>query len=183
MMPKEPQEKETTNHENLLPEELPETAATTEQALAEEKKKAEEYLANWKRAQADFINYKRRAEQERLEFNSYANANLLCNILPALDDFERAMNAIPEEYANSDWVEGIKLVERKLKTILEGQGVKAISCLGMAFDPNLHEAIKHEKGEEGIVIAEYQKGYTLKDKLLRPARVGVGNGEEETKEA
>jgi molecular chaperone GrpE (heat shock protein) len=70
-------------------------------------------------------------------------------------------------------------VERKFKTSLEGQGVKPILALGMTFDPNLHEAIRHEKGQEGMVIAEYQKGYTLNDKLLRPARVGVGNGEDE----
>jgi molecular chaperone GrpE len=178
-MPKEPEEKEKTNNENVPLEELPEGTMSPEEALAEEKKRAEEYLANWQRAQADFINYKRRAEQERVEFNSYANANLLCGILPVLDDLERAIKAIPEEFNGHDWVEGIKLVERKFKTTLEGLGVKPILALGMAFDPKFHEAIRHEKGKEGAVIAEYQKGYTLNDRLLRPARVGVGSGEEE----
>jgi molecular chaperone GrpE len=182
MMPRDPEEKNINNEESALPEELPENSATLEQALDAEKKKAEEYLASWQRAQADFINYKRRAEQERLEFNSYANANLAQVILPILDDLERAIKAIPEEYSKSDWAEGVRLVERKFKTSLEGQGVKPILALGMTFDPNLHEAIRHEKGKEGMVIAEYQKGYTLNDKLLRPARVGVGNGEDETKE-
>ncbi len=161
------------------PEELPEATITPEEALAEEKKRAEEYLANWQRAQADFINYKRRAEQERLEFNNYANANLVLSILPVLDDLERAIKAIPEEFNKHDWVEGIKLVERKFKTTLEGQGVKPILALGMAFDPKLHEAIRHEKGKEGMVIAEYQKGYTLNGKLLRPSHVAVGKGTEE----
>jgi molecular chaperone GrpE len=182
MMPIEPEEKESINNENsesAPPEELPEATMSPEEALAEEKKRAEEYLANWQRAQADFINYKRRAEQERLEFNDYANANLCCNILPVVDDMERAIAAIPEEYAKSDWAEGVRLVERKFKTILEGQGVKAICALGMAFDPKLHEAIRHEKGKEGMVIAEYQKGYMLNDKLLRPSRVGVGRDEKE----
>ena len=201
-MPKESEEKEKTNNENKetapsekvpqelsgqapreplgqAPEELPEATITPEEALAEEKKRAEEYLKNWQRAQADFINYKRRSEQERMEFNSYANANLLLNILPVLDDMERAIKAIPEEFASHDWVEGVKLVERKFKTILEGLGVKPILALGMAFDPKIHEAIRHEKGKEGMVIAEYQKGYMLNDKLLRPSRVAVGNGEEE----
>jgi len=186
-MPKEPEEKEKANNENIpaeaavekTPEELPEAVNNLEEALTEEKKRAEEYLASLQRTQADFINYKRRAEQERLEFNSYANANLCCNILPVVDDLERALAHIPEEYAKTDWVEGVRLVERKFKTILEGQGVKPICALGMEFDPNLHEAIKHENGKEGMVIAEYQKGYMLNDKLLRPSRVGVGSGEEE----
>jgi molecular chaperone GrpE len=180
-MTKEPEEKEEKNNENTPPEELPEATITPEEALAEEKKRAEEYLANWQRAQADFINYKRRAEQERLDFNSYANANLVLSILPVLDDMERAIKAIPEEFSKHDWVEGVKLVERKLKTTLEGHGVKPILALGMAFDPAIHEAIKHEKGIEGMVIAEYQKGYMLNDKLLRPSRVAVGNGEGEEK--
>jgi molecular chaperone GrpE len=182
MMPKEPEEKEETNKESEPLEELPEATISPEEALAEEKKRAEEFLASWQRAQADFINYKRRAEQERVEFNSYANANLVLSILPVLDDLERAIKAIPEEFNGHDWVEGIKLVERKFKTTLEGHGVKPILALGMAFDPKLHEAIRHEKGKEGMVIAEYQKGYMLNDKLLRPSRVAVGNGEGETEE-
>jgi molecular chaperone GrpE len=182
MMPREPEEKEELNKENTesaSAEELPEATINPEEALAEEKKRAEEYLASWQRAQADFINYKRRVEQERLDFNNYANANLCNNILPVVDDLERAIAAIPEEYAKSDWVEGVRLVERKFKTILEGQGVKPICALGMAFDPNLHEAVRHEKGKEGMVIAEYQKGYMLNDKLLRPSRVAVGSGEKD----
>jgi molecular chaperone GrpE len=180
MMPKDPEEKQ--NNENLPQEAAPEGTGILEQALAEEKKKAEEYLANWQRAQADFINYKRRTEQERQDFNSFANANLLCGILPVLDDLERALNAIPEEFSGDDWVEGVRLVERKFKTVLEGQGVKPICALNEPFNPNVHEALRQEKGKEGIVIAELQKGYTLHDKLLRPARVVVGTGEVETKE-
>ena len=175
-MPKDPEEK--TNNEATPPEELPEGTTSPEEALAEEKKRAEEYLANWQRAQADFINYRRRTEQERQEFNSYANANLVLGILPVLDDLERAIKAIPEEFAGEDWVEGVRLVEKKFRTILEGRGVKPILALGMAFDPKFHEAIRHEKGQEGIVVAEYQKGYMLNDKLLRASRVGVGKGEE-----
>ena len=154
----------------------PEDTENLEKALEAEKKKAEEYLTQWQRAQADFINYKRRSEAERQEFNSFANANLVLAILPVLDDMERAIEAIPEEFASHDWVEGIRLVERKFKTILEGQGVKPILSLGMAFDPNYHEAMRQEKGEEGVVIAELQKGYMLNDKLLRPAKVVVGRG-------
>ena len=161
--------------------EASESAESLEQALAAEKKKAEENLAGWQRAQADFLNYKRRTEQEKQEFNRFANASLVCNILPILDDLERALNAIPEAHIGDDWVEGVRLVERKFKTVLEGQGVKPILCLGMEFDPRYHEALRKERGEEGMVIGELQKGYMLNEKLLRPARVVVGSGKEEDK--
>jgi molecular chaperone GrpE len=183
MIPGNPEE---TNNSAETPEaEIPENVEAPEdlrKALDEARKKAEEYLASWQRTQADFINYKRRTEQEREEFNRFANANLCCAILPVVDDLERAIEAIPEEFSGNDWVEGVRLVERKFKTILEGQGVKAICALNEPFDPNLHEALRQEKGKEGIVIGEYQKGYTLHDKLLRPAMVVVGTGDKESKE-
>jgi molecular chaperone GrpE len=169
--------------ENGQPE--PETGSAREEteslqkALEEAEQKAAEYLASWQRAQADFVNYKRRTEQERLEFNSFANANLVLSILPVLDDMERAIDAVPEEHAGDDWVKGVRMVERKLKTTLEGQGVKPILALGMTFDPNYHEAVRQDKGPEGTVVGELQKGYMLNDKLLRPTRVVVGNGEGE----
>ncbi len=180
MMPKDSEEIKNGEPEPEAAE--TESAQSLEQALDEEKKKAEEYLTNWQRAQADFINYKRRTEQERQEFNSYANANLILGLLPVIDDLERALDAVPAKYAKHDWVEGVRLVERKFKTILEGQGVKQIKASGESFDPNFHEALRQESGDEGIVIEEFQKGYMLKDKLLRPARVVVGNGEADTKE-
>jgi len=174
-MPKDPEEQ--TNNESDA-DSIREANTDLEKDLAEAKKKAEEYLANWQRTQADFVNYKRRTEQEKLDLGKYANVNLFCEILPVLDDLERALNHIPEEYAKTDWVDGVRLVERKFRSILERQGVKPVCALGMAFDPKLHEAIKQEKGPEGAVIAELQKGYTLGERLLRPSRVIVGSGEE-----
>jgi molecular chaperone GrpE len=159
----------------------PETSEL-EQAFAAEKKRADECLANWQRAQADFINFKRRNEQERLEFNKFANANLLLGLLPVLDDLERALAAIPPEFADQKWVEGVRLVERKFKSSLELQGVKPVLALGMAFDPNFHEAVRQDKGPEGAVLQEFQRGYTLNGKLLRPSKVVVGNGEEDEPE-
>jgi molecular chaperone GrpE len=150
--------------------------------LAEEKKRAEEYLANWQRAQADFINYRRRTEQDRLEFNRYANSQLALALLPVLDDLERALEAVPPKLAKNEWVEGIKLVGRKFESALEGQGITPVDALGKSFDPNYHEALRQDKGEEGMVIDVFQKGYMLGNKVLRPAKVVVGNGEEEAKE-
>jgi len=152
------------------------------QALAEEREKAETNLAGWQRAQADFINYKRRAEQEKEEISKFANSVLMLNLLPILDDLERAFTAIPPRSAKASWVEGMRLIERKLRTTLEAQGLSQIKALGEPFDPNFHEAMMQGKGKEGIVVEEVQKGYKLHDRVIRPAKVVVGNGEEENKE-
>lgn len=150
-------------------------------ALAEEKAKAETNLDGWQRAQADFINYKRRSEQERQDIGKFAHAALMLNLLPVLDDLERAFASIPSQIANQDWVGGVKLIERKLRVALEAQGLSEIKSLGEPFDPNLHEAVMQGKGEENIVVGEIQKGYKLHDRVIRPSIVAVGNGEEEEK--
>ena len=166
--------------ENGMPE--PEETAPEEDAVDEQKKKADEYLSAWQRTQADFTNYKRRTEQEKKEFGLYANAELLKQLLPVLDDLERALDHEPENSADREWIEGAKMVAKKFRTTLENIGVKPVMALGMEFDPTVHEAIHQDKGPEGTVIGEFQKGYMLHDKLLRPARVIVGNGEEDSKE-
>jgi len=150
-------------------------------ALTEAKARAESNLANWQRAQADFINYKRRSQQEMEEVSRFGNAVLMLNLLPALDDLERAFASIPDHLAKLSWVDGIRLIGRKLYANLEAQGLSPIKAVGEVFDPNLHEAAMHGKGKEGIVIEELQKGYKLHDRVIRPAMVVVGNGEEEKK--
>ena len=173
------------SEETLNNEAEPETAEIEDveglkQALAEEKQKAEEYLASWQRAQADFINYKRRTEEERQDFNRFANANLILSLLPVLDDLDRALSAtLPAKSAKHSWLEGIRLVDRKFRTLLESQGLTPIQALGEPFDPNFHEAVREDKGKEGIVVEELQKGYMIHDRLLRPSKVVVGNGSEE----
>src|SRR5512141_2869542 len=94
-----------------------------QKALAEEKAKSEANLAGWQRAQADFSNFKRRTEQEKVEFSKFASADLLVNILPVIDDFERALAAIPPAEANAQWLEGLKLIDRKFRDVLEKQGL------------------------------------------------------------
>ncbi len=150
-------------------------------ALAEEKARAEVYLANWQRAQADFINYKRRSEQEKEEISKFANSALMLNLLSVLDDLERAFASIPPKLIKLSWVDGIKLVERKLQASLEAQGLSPIKAVGEPFDPHLHEAIRQDEGKEGIVIEEVQKGYKLHDRVIRPSRVVVGGGETKEK--
>jgi molecular chaperone GrpE len=152
--------------------------------LAEEKDKSNKYLANWQRSEADFSNYKKRAEQEKNEFVNFANWSLILNLVPILDDMERAIDSLPPKLASFTWVDGIRLINRKFKAILEKQGLTEIEAVGKPFEPSLHEAVAQLEGEDGIIINEVQKGYNLKNKLLRPSIVVVGKGkaaESETK--
>jgi molecular chaperone GrpE len=152
-------------------------------ALEEAKEQAEKYMGNWQRAEADFANYKRRNEQERAELISFANANLMTDLLPALDDLERALDNVSGDFDVAGWVEGIKLIYRKLKTVLQDHGLAEIEAVGREFDPNFHEAVMCVEGEEGKVCEEIQRGYKLRDRLLRPSMVAVGKEREETESA
>ena len=147
--------------------------------LEEEKKKAETYLANWQRAAADFQNYKRRTDQEREELGRLANAALVINILPILDDLERALTSVDARLAGLTWIDGIRLIYRKFQAVLEASGVREIKAEGEDFDPRFHEAVMYGEGEEGKVISEVQKGYMLGDRVIRPAAVVIGRGPKE----
>ncbi len=145
-------------------------------ALEEEKAKTERYLANWQRTQADFENYKKRVEQERSDTVKFSNMALTVDLLPVLDDFRRAFESLPADLAGLTWVEGIRLIYRKLQAVLEAQGLAEIKSVGKEFDPALHEAVTQVDGEEGKVVDEVQKGYTLHGRVIRPALVVVGKG-------
>jgi molecular chaperone GrpE len=148
-----------------------------EEVSPQEKDRAEEYLASLQRAQADLSNYIKRAEREKLEIIEYANRSLILDLLPILDDFERALGSIPAKLARSSWTEGVKLIYNKIKSILEIQGVTRIEAVGKDFDPYLHEAVAQAEGEEGIILEEVHGGYMFKNKLLRPSSVIVGKGQ------
>ena len=179
-MPKEPEE-EPNSQINETPtggvEE--EASETLKETLAEVKAKAEANLAGWQRAQADFINYKKRSDQEKQDLSKFANSVLILNLLPVLDDLERAFSSLPPKMEKLSWLDGIKLIERKLWAVLQAQGVSPIKALGEPFDPQFHEAVRQDKGKEGVVIEEVQKGYMLEDRVIRPTMVVVGNGEED----
>ena len=136
-------EEEITNEVNSEAAEA-DDVESLKKALAEEKEKAENYLTNWQRAQADFINYKRRSEQEAGERRRLANSGLLLSLLPAIDDLERALASVPPDITEDSWVDGIRLINNKVSAELEAQGVVAIKALGEPFDPNLHEAVRQE---------------------------------------
>lgn len=172
----------TEEMENIQENDVSNEVEELQKALAEEKQRSESNLAGWQRAQADFANYKRFAEQDKAETCKYASAGLLAVILPVLDDFDRALAAIPEEAASQPWVEGLYLFDRKFKDTLLKQGVTRIQALGMEFDPYIMDALGTVAGEKDIVVQEVERGYKLQDKVIRPARVIVGNGEEDIKE-
>jgi molecular chaperone GrpE len=185
MMPREPEEEqdneinETPNGEVEAEVGETEDIETLKEKLAEAKAKAEANLAGWQRAQADFINYKKRSEQEKQTLSKFANSVLILNLLPILDDFERAFSSIPPKMGKLSWLDGIRLIERKMWAVLQAQGVSPIKAMGEPFDPQFHEAVRQDKGKEGIVTEEVQKGYMLEDRVIRPTMVVVGNGEED----
>ncbi len=98
-------------------------------------------------------------------------------LLPVLDDFDLAMQHVPDEIAGTQWFNGLQSVQRKLQTMMEGEGVRPIDALGKPFDPNVHDAVMHEDGgpeNAGKVTADLRRGYTLHDKVIRPSMVKVG---------
>ncbi|MBI4334234.1 MAG: nucleotide exchange factor GrpE [Chloroflexi bacterium] len=171
------------------PEETPEPndIPSLKKALEEEKTKTLQYLYNWQRAQADLLNYKKSSERDRQEAVKYGNAVLLLNLLPALDDLQRAIDSVPagaaapfqESAGRTSWTEGVRLIQKKLLAALQANGLVALESVGQPFDPFVHEAIGYQEGEESRVLAEVEKGYKLYDKVLRPAKVIVGKGKTE----
>jgi molecular chaperone GrpE len=143
--------------------------------IAQLEKEAAEHKDNWLRATADYRNFKRRAEQERLELIRGASAALLLKLLPIVDDLDRATDSLPADIAATAWYGGFKLIPQKLKTVLESEGATPIDAVGKPFDPTYHEAVIFEEGGENqTVVAELQKGYMLREKVLRPTMVKVG---------
>jgi molecular chaperone GrpE len=137
---------------------------------------AQRYMDNWRRAEADFENYKKRVELDRAESARFASTAVVLNILPVLDDLDRAFKSLPEKLAHLTWTDGMRLIHRKLQATLEAQGVTEIKALGESFDPSIHEAVGQAAGEDGKIIEEAQRGYRLNGRVIRPAFVIVGNG-------
>lgn len=144
--------------------------------LDEVEAKAESYYRNWQRSAADFSNYKKRVEQERSETARLAKAAIFINLLPIYDDLERAVAGVDAHLAGSNWVQGVLAIQQKFGRLMEAMDVKEIAAAGEPFDPSLHEAIGRQAGADGAVVHVAQKGYTLGDKVLRPAMVLVGDG-------
>jgi len=129
-----------------------------------------------KRVQADYTNYKRRVEEERIEQINLAGARLIERLLPIIDDFERALKAVPAEHASSEWSQGIALIRGKLMSLLEQEGLSRVEAEGKQFNPAEHEAVavvEVKDLEKGKIAVVHQDGYRLHSRLLRPAKVSV----------
>ena len=150
-----------------------EVTESGEDRLAALEAERDDAIDRWKRAAADFDNFKKRAAREREEYVAFANERLVTDLLPILDDLERALAAVGE-HQEATVEEGVRLVHRSLESLLERNGVRVIETNGK-FDPHVHEALLSQPSdaEEGSVIDVVQKGYTIGDRVVRPARVVI----------
>jgi molecular chaperone GrpE len=159
----------------------PSTLLKTIEALTAERDAArqtgEEYLTALQRERAEFQNYKRRTGEERMRDLGLAAEDLIRKVLVLADDFDRAIDARPAEVADHPWFEGIAAIDRKLRLLLESEGVTTIDAsAGRPFDPREHEAIANVPDPtraEGEIVEEVRRGYRLRDRVIRPALVAV----------
>jgi len=144
--------------------------------------KADEYLASLQRERAEFANYRRRTSEEREAMLGLAGEDLIRKVLVLADDFDRAIEARPADIAEDAWVEGIVAIDRKLRGLLESEGVSQIDASpGRPFDPREHEAIATVPSKdraEGEIVEEIRLGYRLRDRVVRPALVAVASAPE-----
>lgn len=147
--------------------------------VAQVRQERDDYYDRLLRKTAEFDNYRKRTDRERQQLAEAAAADLLEELLPLVDDMERALKADPGTEATTAIRTGVELIHKQLLETLRKRGVKPIESLGADFDPHFHMAVAHEPAEdrrEGEVIEEFRRGYMLGDRLLRPAMVKVAKG-------
>jgi molecular chaperone GrpE len=160
-------------------QEIPVTESSDEAGSAELEKLQAEVLEHQQRAlrvQADFDNFRRRTQKEKEELGKYASSKLITELLPVIDNFERALQASGDNPEFESFSKGVNMIFRQLESVLASEGLTAMNSIGEPFNPEYHQAImqvESDEFEEGIVVEEVQKGYMLKDKVLRPAMVKV----------
>ena len=165
-------EAESSQEESAINDEYSELAKELQQA----QDKAKEFFDGWQRERADFANYKRRIDRDQQTLSQTIKGDVIKKCLPILDDLQRALKTRPTEGPAGSWADGIELVTRKLQNMLETEGIKRIPAEQEEFNPSRHEAISHEDSpdhESGQIIEVVQEGYTLGDRVLRPALVRV----------
>jgi molecular chaperone GrpE len=148
-------------------------AASALAALATERDELKELLL---RRQAEFDNYRKRTERERSEYLQYAGMELVRDMLPILDDFDRALKA---ECGSPDYARGIEMIYSRMYETLKKMGLEPIEATGKSFDPHMHQAVERvetKDAPDGTILAEFQRGYMFKGKMLRPSMVKVAVG-------
>jgi|SRR6185295_2287394 len=139
-------------------------------------KERDQYLEGWQRSKADYINLKKRGEDDRQTMAAYASEGIVLSLLPVLDSFDHALASSQGDEA---WLEGIKNTHTQLLKALRQNGVESFNPLGDIFEPTMHEPVEtlavSSPSEDNTVTKVHQKGYTLRGKVIRPARVAVGH--------
>jgi molecular chaperone GrpE len=153
--------------------------AVLQEELEQAKAKEAEYLDGWQRARAELANARKRFQRDQVQAYTNAQADVLKHVLPIVDDFERAIETLPDNLSGLTWIEGVLMIRRKLDMLLEQSGVTPIDAIGEEFDPFAHQAVTHEPSDTvppGHVIAELQKGYKISERVLRHSMVRVSCG-------
>lgn len=180
------EELENADTDNVTDDGIPEedvqeqAAGDQDQALEAETEKLkaeiEEHKQRLLRTQADYDNFRRRTVKEKEELGKYASAKLITELLPVIDNFERALGSVSDVPEAASYAKGVEMIFRQLEGILKAEGLTPMEAVGTPFNPEYHQAImqvESDEYEEGDVVEEVQKGYMLKDKVLRPAMVKV----------
>ena len=159
-----------------IPDEAQDEASLMKAEMEEALREKEQFKAMAQRAQADLENYRRRAVDEQIEIRRNAGTTLLLKFLGVVDDIDRAIELMPADVAGSGWVDGLELIQRNMKSILDSEGVEKIEAKGRRFEPWEHEAVSYQEtpdGEDGVVTDVFREGYKLHDRVLRAAQVVV----------
>jgi len=161
------------------PEEQTESGSELEkltEALAEEKKRSEEYLTRMKYMQADFENLKKRMDRQMEEVKKYSNERIIIELLEIVDELETAIKASHNSDSKETVIQGVEMTLKKLRKILEKEGISPIECVGKPFDPSKHNAvarIEKKDADECTVVEEVRKGYAMRENVIRPSIVKV----------
>lgn len=149
-----------------------------EQEITSLEEKISELTTGWQRTQADFVNYKKQAAEDKVKYCRSANSDLIYDLLPVLDNFQLAAKHVPENLKDDNWAQGIKQIEKQFEDILSQEGLDKIETVGIIFDPALHEAVDHVESSEpeDKIVEEVLSGYMFDGKVIRPAKVNVSKG-------
>ncbi len=174
------QEQSTENNEQVISDDIQNNSNLSIEDLQNQLNlangKINELTKISQQALADLQNFKKRSEEEKGQFVLFANSNLINDILPVLDNINRALNHIPEDNIAKEWANGVFAILKQLKDILIEKGLEEIITQDQNFDPQIHEALMTENGDENKIIKELQKGYKFHGKVIRRSQVTVGNG-------
>ena len=169
---------EASSNQASVDHEIPDSTYTDISELEKLRSETEELKNKWLRAQAEFENFRRRTRQEKEETAKYASKRLIEQLLPVFDNFDRALQSSKENQDFEALYKGVDMIFRQFSAILEQEGLKPMDVVGQSFNPEFHQAVmqvESEEHEEGMIVEEIQKGYMLKDKVIRPAMVKVSS--------